>query len=204
MSVYVWKAGGREGVTAAGAAARAPGGAAEGAGAQASSSEGGAAGGGSPTEKAAPGFPVSEEQREELREAFELLDPGGSGLVDVSDLKIAVRALGCELRKEEMKRIVSEFGEEGSGKLTFKAFLQVMTQKMAEPCLEKEILEAFKVFDCDGTGKISFEDLKVVAREVGEDITDEELQEMIDEADVDGDGEVDEQEFLRILTLTDP
>lgn len=46
----------------------------------------------------------------------------------------------------------------------------------AEPCLEKEILEAFKVFDCDGTGKISFEDLKVVAREVGEDITDEELQ----------------------------
>ncbi|KFP17526.1 Centrin-1, partial [Egretta garzetta] len=149
---------------------------------------------------------VSEEQREELREAFELLDPGGSGLVDVSDLKARswknAAALGCELRKEEMKRIVSEFGEEGSGKLTFKAFLQVMTQKMVQPCLEKEILEAFKVFDCDGTGKISFEDLKVVAREVGEDITDEELQEMIDEADVDGDGEVDEQEFLRILTLT--
>lgn len=28
-------------------------------------------------------------------------------------------------------------------------------------------------------------------------------QEMIDEADVDGDGEVDPEEFLRILTLTD-
>lgn len=46
----------------------------------------------------------------------------------------------------------------------------------AEPCLEKEILKAFKVFDCDGTGKISFENLKVVAGQVGEDITDEELQ----------------------------
>ncbi|NXE81032.1 CETN1 protein, partial [Cochlearius cochlearius] len=172
---------------------------------QASSSEGGAAGGSSLAEKAVPGFPVSEEQSGELREAFELFDPGGSGLVDASSLKArsSVRALGCELGKEEMKRIVSEFGEEGSGKLTFKSFLQVMTQKMAEPCLEKEILEAFKVFDCDGTGKISFENLKVVAREVGEDITDEELQEMIDEADVDGDGEVDEQEFVRILTLTD-
>ncbi|XP_064319525.1 centrin-1-like isoform X2 [Phalacrocorax carbo] len=103
-----------------------------------------------------------------------------------------------------MKRIISEFGEEGSGKLTFKSFLQVVTQKMAEPCLEKEILEAFRVFDCDGTGKISFENLKVVASELGEGITDEELQEMIDEADVDGDGEVDKQEFLRMLTLTDP
>ncbi|NXO55222.1 CETN1 protein, partial [Aramus guarauna] len=158
---------------------------------------------------------VSEEQREELREAFELFDPDGSGVLDASALKArsceraawarrtqAGRALGCELGKEEMKRIVSQFGEEGSGKLSFKSFLQVMTQKMAEPCVEKEILQAFEVFDCDGTGKISFENLKVVASEVGENITDEELQEMIDEADVNGDGEVDKQEFLRMLTLT--
>ncbi|XP_009573369.1 PREDICTED: caltractin-like, partial [Fulmarus glacialis] len=170
----------------------------------ASSSEAGTAGESSPTEQPAPAFPLSEEHRRELREAFELFDRDGSGLIDVSDLKITVRALGCELGREEMKRIVSEFGEEGSGKLTFKLFLQVMTQKMAEPCLKKEILQAFEVFDCDGTGKISFENLKVVASEVGEDITDEELQEMIDEADVDGDGEVDKQEFLRMLTLTDP
>ncbi|NXS75734.1 CETN2 protein, partial [Pandion haliaetus] len=117
--------------------------------------------------------------------------------------QITVRALGCELKEEEVERIISEFSEEGSGKLTFKLFLRVMTQKTAEPCLEKEIPEAFEVFDCDGTGKISFENLRVVASEVGEDITDEELQEMIDEADVDGDGDEDEQEFLRILMLTD-
>ncbi|NXX17367.1 CETN1 protein, partial [Podargus strigoides] len=117
--------------------------------------------------------------------------------------QIILKALGCELGKKEMKRIVSKFGEEGSGKLSFKSFLQIMTQKMVKPGPKKEILEAFEAFDCDGTGKISFKDLKVVAREIGEDIMDEELQEMIDEADVDGDGEVDKQEFLRILTRTD-
>ncbi|NXV52459.1 CETN2 protein, partial [Uria aalge] len=175
---------------------------------QASSSEGGAGGARSPTtEEPALAFPVTEEQRRELREVFELFDRDGSGLMDTLSVfsfwQITVKALGCELRKEEVRRIVSEFSEEGSGKLNFKSFLQVMTQKMAEPCLEKEIWRAFKVFDCDGTGKISFENLKVVASEVGEDITDEELQEMIDEADVDGDGEVNRQEFLRILTLTD-
>lgn len=46
----------------------------------------------------------------------------------------------------------------------------------AEPCEKKEILKAFNAFDCDGTGKISLEDLKAVAEEVGEDITEEELQ----------------------------
>nr|XP_038040269.1 centrin-2-like isoform X1 [Anas platyrhynchos]XP_038040270.1 centrin-2-like isoform X1 [Anas platyrhynchos]XP_038040271.1 centrin-2-like isoform X1 [Anas platyrhynchos]XP_038040273.1 centrin-2-like isoform X1 [Anas platyrhynchos]XP_038040274.1 centrin-2-like isoform X1 [Anas platyrhynchos]XP_038040275.1 centrin-2-like isoform X1 [Anas platyrhynchos]XP_038040276.1 centrin-2-like isoform X1 [Anas platyrhynchos]XP_038040277.1 centrin-2-like isoform X1 [Anas platyrhynchos]XP_038040278.1 cent len=134
-----------------------------------------------------------------------------------------MRALGCELRKEEMRKIISQVDEEGSGKINFESFLQVMAQKMvcepswsqrlkfllpnftmqAEPYSKKEILKGFKLFDCDGTGKISFEKLKLVATEVGEDITDEELQVMIDEADVDGDGEVDQQEFLRILTLND-
>ena len=44
------------------------------------------------------------------------------------------------------------------------------------------------------TGKISFKNLKRVAKELGERMTDEELQEMIDEADRDGDGEVNEEE----------
>ncbi|XP_014811567.1 PREDICTED: caltractin-like [Calidris pugnax] len=158
---------------------------------------------GGPREEPALAFPVTEEQRRELREAFELFDRDRSGLMDVSDLKITVKALGCELRKEEVKRIISEFSEERPGKLNFRSFLQVMTQKMAEPFLEEEVVKVFKVFDCDDTGKISFENLKVIAGEVGEEITDEELQEMIDEADVDGDGEVNEEEFLRILTLTD-
>lgn len=54
--------------------------------------------------------------------------------------QITVRALGCELGKEEMKRIVSQFGKEGSGKLSFKSFLQVVTQKMVcEPIWSQRV-----------------------------------------------------------------
>ena len=41
-----------------------------------------------------------------------------------------------------------------------------------------------------------------MAKELGETMTDEELQEMIDEADLDHDGEINEQEFLRIMKKT--
>ena len=75
----------------------------------------------------------------------------------------------------------------------------MMTQKILNRDPKDEILKAFRLFDDDETGKISFKNLKRVAKELGERMTDEELQEMIDEADRDGDGVIGEGEFSRVM-----
>merc|ERR1711971_771238 len=62
-------------------------------------------------------------------------------------------------------------------------FLKMMTHKILNRDPKDEILKAFRLFDDDETGKISFKNLKRVAKKLGERMTDEELQEMIDEAD---------------------
>jgi len=98
--------------------------------------------------------------------------------------------------------MISDIQKENAGTIDFNDFLQLMSQKMAEKDSKEEILKAFRLFDDDSTGKISFKNLKRVAKELGENLTDEELQEMIDEADRDGDGEINEQEFLRIMKKT--
>ena len=60
--------------------------------------------------------------------------------------------------------------------IDFDDFLTMMTSKMNEKDSKEEIMKAFRLFDDDETGKISFKNLKRVAKELGENLTDEELQ----------------------------
>jgi len=46
---------------------------------------------------------LSEKEKEEIQEAFELFDTDGSGSIDVKELKVALRALGLEPQKEDVK-----------------------------------------------------------------------------------------------------
>ena len=64
-------------------------------------------------------------------------------------------------------------------------------------------MKVFKLFDDDETGRISFKNLKRIAKELGENMNDDEIQEMIDQADRDGDGEINEDEFYRIMKKKD-
>uniref|UniRef100_G1Q5P9 EF-hand domain-containing protein n=2 Tax=Myotis lucifugus TaxID=59463 RepID=G1Q5P9_MYOLU len=150
-----------------------------------------------------PKLELSPQQIQELRQAFDLFDTDATGTIDVRELKVVMRAMGFEPKKEEIMKMISEIDPEGTGKMNFNDFFTVMTQKMCEKDSKEDILKAFKLFDDDDeTGTISFDNLKRVSNELGENITDEELQEMIDEADRDGDGEVNEEDFLRIMKKT--
>ena len=62
-----------------------------------------------------------------------------------------------------------------AGDIDFEEFLGMMTAKMGERDSREEILKAFRLFDDDETGKISFKNLKRVAKELGENMTDDEI-----------------------------
>merc|ERR1712070_1319852 len=118
------------------------------------------------------------------------------------ELKVAMRALGLDAKKDEIRRMINDIDKDGSGTIDFNEFLNMMTARMGDRDSREEIIKVFRLFDDDETGKISFKNLKRVAQELGENMTVEELQEMIDEADLDGDGEINEEEFLRIMKKT--
>ena len=73
---------------------------------------------------------LTEEQKQEIKEAFDLFDTDGSGAIDAKELKVAMRALGFEPKKEEIKKMMAEADREGKGTVAYNDFLEMMQSKM--------------------------------------------------------------------------
>ena len=139
------------------------------------------------------------EQLEEITEAFKLFDTEKAGTIDYHELKVAMRALGCDVRKAEVKALIADFSRDGAERVDFEAFQAIMTEKYAARDPEAEFKKAFALFDEDNTGRITVRNLRRVARELGESIPDEELQAMVDEFASGEDGTVSEADFLAVM-----
>ncbi|KAG8844156.1 Calcium-binding component of the spindle pole body (SPB) half-bridge [Tulasnella sp. 330] len=143
---------------------------------------------------------ISDEQKQEIKEAFELFDTDKDGALDYHELKVAMRALGFDLKKAEVLKILRDHDKSGGGLIEFEDFAKIMSERILARDPHDEIRRAFQLFDDDNTGKISLRNLKRVAKEVGENLDDDEMQAMIEEFDLDMDGEISEAEFFAIMT----
>ncbi|KJA28366.1 hypothetical protein HYPSUDRAFT_129443 [Hypholoma sublateritium FD-334 SS-4] len=143
---------------------------------------------------------LTDEQKQEIKEAFELFDTDKDGCVDYHELKVAMRALGFDLKKAEVLKLLRDHDKDNVGLMEFQDFAKIMSERILERDPMEEIRRAFKLFDDDGTGKISLRNLRRVAKEIGDRLEDDELKAMIDEFDLDQDGEISEQEFFAIMT----
>ncbi|KAJ2426949.1 Calcium-binding component of the spindle pole body (SPB) half-bridge [Coemansia sp. RSA 2524] len=74
-----------------------------------------------------------------------------------------------------------------------------MSEMIAARDPADEYKKAFKLIDENNSGIITVASLRRIARELGENIAEDELQAMIDEFDLDNDGGINEAEFIKIM-----
>ena len=73
---------------------------------------------------------LSEEEIEEIREAFNLFDTDGSGTIDPKELKAAMQSLGFEAKNQTKYQMIADIDKDGDGSIDFEEFLDMMTAKM--------------------------------------------------------------------------
>ena len=110
-----------------------------------------------------------------------------------------MRSLGQNPTEADLRQMIREVDADGNGTIDFQEFLALMARTAGSADAEELYSMAFRVIDRDGNGLVSADELKRVMNKLGENISYKEAEEMIREADMDGDGQVNYEEFVRIL-----
>lgn len=145
---------------------------------------------------------LTEDEVMEIKEAFDLFDSDKSGEIDVEELKNALKNLGIDAKNQTLANMMADLDKDKSGQIDFNEFIDMMTAKMSDRDTREDLEKVFRLFlgDDDKADKIAIKHLKRVARELNENMSDEELQEMIVRADLNKDQGVDFEEFYTIMT----
>ncbi|KAJ7705452.1 hypothetical protein B0H17DRAFT_1175305 [Mycena rosella] len=139
------------------------------------------------------------EQISEFKEVFSWFDTDGAGVITAKKLGTRMRSLGQNPTEADLQDMIYEVDADGNGTVDFPEFLTMMARKMRDTDSEETFKEAFKVFDKDGNGYISPAELEYAMTNLGEKLSDNEVDEMIREADVDGDGQINYEEFVKMM-----
>ena len=109
-------------------------------------------------------------------------------------------SLGFETKSAAIFQMISDLDADGNGTIDFGEWLTLMTKRVNDKDSRANINKIFALYDDERTGFVSAKNLRRVAQELGENISNEEIDELIHRADLDQDGLVSEEEFYNILT----
>ena len=140
---------------------------------------------------------ISTEEIRHLKKKFEAIDKNGDGNITLKELRDGLKDVKD---KEEIIQMMVGADTDASGTINYTEFLAATLEKNTY-MKEENMRNAFRMFDTDGSGKISVEEMKQIlgAKKYQKDIGDEEWEELIKEVDIDGDGEIDFEEFLKMM-----
>lgn len=136
-----------------------------------------------------------QDQIQEFKEAFTMIDQNRDGFVDIEDLHDMLASLGKDPSQDYLERMVSE----APGPINFTMFLTMFGEKLNGTDPEDVIRNAFACFDDNNSGKLNEEYLRELLMTTGDRYTEDQVDELLREAPIDNNGDFDYIEFVKIL-----
>lgn len=138
-----------------------------------------------------------------MEKVFKKFDANGDGRISASELQSLLKNLGSETTPEEVSRMMTEMDKDGDGFIDLKEFAEFHrgSEELVKDSSNgnRELREAFDMYDKDKNGLISARELHTVLKSLGEKVSMKDCSRMISSVDADGDGHVNFEEFKKMM-----
>ena len=146
---------------------------------------------------------LSQDEVDEIRQAFDLFDTNGTGKIDPKELKAAMQSLGFDTKNPTIFQLIAELDTPEAAKkggIEFDGFVEAINNKLGDKETKDGIRRIFELFiDDPNSETITLASLRRIARELGEQMSNDELKDMLERASSNG-TELSFDEFYDIMT----
>lgn len=145
---------------------------------------------------------ISKSEKEKLGSVFKKLDKNGDGKLSREEILEGYEThFGRLLNEDELDQLFNDVDTDKSGFIDYSEFI-VASMSSKKNMSEEKLTAAFKMFDTDGSGTISKEELKAVLSS-SHQIGDETIEHILTEVDKDASGEIEFDEFAELMGRLD-
>ena len=138
-----------------------------------------------------------QQQIQEFKEAFQMIDNDRNGIIDVNDLRATYASLGVRnIDQADLENMVSEAG----APINFTIFLSMLADKLHGTDPEDVILKAFKIFDHENKGHVDKDILATVLMTNADRFTQEEMNQLYSICEPNDQGLLDYKALCYTLT----
>jgi len=142
--------------------------------------------------------PFTPEDEANFKNAFDAFDEDRYGIIPPELLGKLLRAVGFNPYPEEVEDMIEDV-KSNDAQLNFDAFLYMLRHHARSVDPEGELVDAFRVFDKDGKGRLKVDMIRSILKSIKQPFTDDQIVELISQADVDTSQSIAYRDFVKLM-----
>ena len=142
---------------------------------------------------------IQAERKQLISDIFDMFDKNENGTIQASELHSVLESLGRSSTDDDVNQFLMKLDVNENGVISKDEFISAVDEIYSFPqSTVDEVVQAFQIFDINGSGKITVDEMKTILLKFTDEFNEDDVNALFELIDVDQDGKVSYAEFADI------